>query len=139
MIGELHDPGFSFRIDACDAELSLIDFVSEYRIEAIVAEELLHDFLLPVSPMGNGVLRYPYFLSFTDKGASQLADKKCRCPGRRFFVLCILNSQHVARILYQSMLKAPSGSNKRPSHLTSEPDPLERSVHAFVRAAWRTP
>ena len=52
---------------ACDTELTLADLISEYRIEAIIAEELLHDFLSPVSPMRDGIQRHRYLLGFTNK------------------------------------------------------------------------
>jgi hypothetical protein len=56
-----------------------------------------------------------------------------------FGVLRILDSEHMARILYQSMLKPASSADERPALFTREADSSQRSLHAFVRARWRTP
>ena len=54
-------------------------------------------------------------------------------------MLSILDSQDVLRILYQSMLEAPSGSEKRPAVLAGDTDAFERAGNAPVGTPRRTP
>lgn len=59
--------------------------------------------------------------------------------GGGFLVLGVTDAQDVACILYQSMLKAPSGAHERLAMLAGKPDTRQRTFHAAVRAARRTP
>ena len=54
-------------------------------------------------------------------------------------MLCIQETRYIARILYQSMLKAPSGGKKGPSILARKLNSQKRSIYAFVRAAGGAP
>jgi hypothetical protein len=139
VIGQFHNTDFSLKIDACDSEVSSTDLVLKFRIEPVITEELFDNFLAVVSSMGMRARRNLYPLVFSNKGAGQFADKKCLCTWGCFFVLRVSDSQHIACILYQSMLKTSSGSNEGYSHLTSEANTPERTVHAFIRAAGRAP
>ena len=48
-------------------------------------------------------------------------------------------SQNVACILYQSMLKAPSGADEGTLLLAGKSDRAQRAIHAAIRAARSTP
>jgi hypothetical protein len=71
--------------------------------------------------------------------AGQLANHQPWGFWGTFFVFSILDSQHITRILDQSMLKASSSADERPALLTRELDAPQRALHAFVRTGWRTP
>ena len=49
------------------------------------------------------------------------------------------HSQNVAGILYQSMLKAASGSDERHTSFTREPDGEQSAIHTAIRAARSEP
>ena len=49
------------------------------------------------------------------------------------------NSENIAGILYQSMLKAPSSSQKRHTPFAGEADRAQSAVHAAIRAARSAP
>ena len=58
-----------------------------------------------------------------------------RRSGLVFGAVGIGDLQNIARILYQSILKAPSSPDKRPIALTRELDAAQHSRKALVRTA----
>jgi hypothetical protein len=55
MIGELYNPHVPFGVDAGDVEIALVEFAAKGAVKAIVAEELLPDFLFSVGPVRMGI------------------------------------------------------------------------------------
>ena len=139
MAGEFYDSDFSIKIDPCDFKLPVVESIPIFWIEPVVAGELLFNFRMPIGLKGKRVRCNLYGPGFANEGAGEFTDDKGRCTGRSFFVLCILNSQYIARILYQSMLKASSRRDERPAHFASETNRLNRSIHIFVRTTRSTP
>ncbi len=54
-------------------------------------------------------------------------------------MLSIVDTQDMAGILDQSMLKTASGTDERPALFAREADGPECSLHAVVWAGWSTP
>jgi hypothetical protein len=139
MIGELDDSDFSIGTYARDPERSLAEVISIHRVKPIVTAELLRHFLPSIQAMGQRLRRNPYLLRRTNERAGQFADHQCRRVRSGFFMLSILDPQHISRILDQSMLEPSSGADERPAPLARESDSPQRAIHAFVRAGWGTP
>jgi hypothetical protein len=78
-------------------------------------------------------------LNLANQGAGQFTYEQRWCARRGFFVLCIMDPQYIARILYQSMLKASSGCKEGATPFTGELDTPKRPIRALVRTAWSTP
>jgi hypothetical protein len=117
----------------------MADGLSICWIETIVTRKLLRHCGLPIRPMRLGPWQECYRLGGANQGAGQLANDQSRGLWGRFFVLSILNREHVARILDQSMLKPSSGTDEGPALFARELDRLQCALHAFVRTGWRTP
>jgi hypothetical protein len=94
---------------------------------------------MAVGLKGKRSRHYLYGLGFVNEGAGELTDEECRCTRRSLFVLRILDFQYIARILYQSMLKASSSSNERPAHFASKANSPNRAIHIFVWTTGSTP
>ncbi len=139
MTGEFHNPDFSVRIDTRDFKLSVVESIAVLGIETVVAGELLFDFRMAVGPKGKRVRYDFYSLGFVNEGAGQFTDEECRCARRSLFVLRIPDSQYIARILYQSMLKTSSSPDERPAHFASEANSPNRSIHILVWTTGSTP
>ena len=80
-----------------------------------------------------------YGLRFVNEGAGQFTDEECRRTRRSLFMLRIPDFQYIARILYQSMLKAASRPDERPAHFASEANSPNRPIHILVWTTGSTP
>ena len=65
----------------------------------------------------------------------QFADDQARRVRSRLGMFSIGDIEDIAGILYQSMLKPPSGSNKRLALFPRKADAIQRALHAVIRAA----
>ena len=139
MVWQLYNSDFSIGIHTRDLQSAAADFVPIFRIQTIIAAEFLNGFVFPVHPVSMCARHDFYRLRRADERAGQFADHQVRRIWSGFFVLCVADPQYIACVLYQSMLKAPSGSHKRPFAFTGEPNRPQCSLHAFVRAARSTP
>jgi len=54
-------------------------------------------------------------------------------------VIRVVKPQHIARILYQSMLESASRSNERNTVFARQADRVQSAFHAAIRAARSTP
>ncbi len=113
MRGQLDDPDLTVGVQAHDLQGAAVDGLSIQRVEAIAATKLLHDDVPSICPVGPRAGRDHNRLYLAHQRAGQLADHQLRAIGDRFLVRCIAETEHVSRILYQSMLKAPSSAEKR--------------------------
>lgn len=134
MICKFDNSHSTFGVSACSLKGSTVQRITESRVETEIAEELFLNLLFPVGSASQGIRDQADTLGFTDQGTGESGNEQGLGPGCRFFVVCILNSQDISGILYQSMLEAPSGPNKRDSLLASIPDTIERSLHTRIRA-----
>ena len=139
MIREFHNPDFPVRIDTRDFKPSAVESIAVLWIETVVAGELFFNLCVAVGLKGERVRYDLYGLDFVNEGTGEFTDEECRCTQRSLFVLRILDSQNIARILYQSMLKASSSPDERPAHFASEADSPNRSIHIFVWTTRSTP
>jgi hypothetical protein len=139
MIGQLYNSDFSIGVYTCDFESPGADFIPILWIQTVVTAEFLNYFFFPIYLAGKCVWHDLYRLRLANKRAGQFADYQVWRVRGGFFVLCIVDPQHISCILYQSMLKASSGSHKGPAVFTAESNGLQCPVHAFVRAARSTP
>ncbi len=80
-----------------------------------------------------------YRFGFTAQRANQFADDQSRRIGRTLFVFSILDAENIAGILYQSMLKAASGSEEWHIVFARESNRVQRAVHADVWTTRRAP
>ena len=108
-------------------------------IETVVAGELLLNLRMAVGLKGERVRYDLYGLRFVNKGAGEFTDEECRCTRCSLFMLRIPDFQNIARILYQSMLKAASSPDERPAHFASEANSPNRSIHILVWTTGSTP
>jgi hypothetical protein len=139
VIGQLDNSDFPIRVYTDNFESSGKDPVPIPGIQAIIAAELLDDFLFSIRLVGQCARHGPYRLRLADKRAGQFADYQVWRIGGGFFVLGVADSQHISCILYQSMLKAPSGRHEGPAAFAGKSDGAQRPAHAFVRAARSAP
>jgi hypothetical protein len=54
-------------------------------------------------------------------------------------VICVVKSQHIARILYQSMLEPSSRSDERHPSFSGKADRAQRALHTPIRTTCSTP
>ena len=138
MFNYLHNPGFPLGIDTGDPERAIFEFAAKGRIESVIAGKLLGCFVPSVSSVCDGAGQDPYRLFSAGQRGCEPADQKGRRTRCRLFMLCVPYAKDVARILYQSMLEAPSGAHERPSPLPGEFNSQKRSIHADVGTARST-
>ena len=138
MVWQLDNSDFSIGIHTRDFS-SGADFVPIFRIQAVIAAEFLNRFIFPIRPVGKCACHDLDRLRLADERAAQFADHQVRRIWSGFFVLCVADPQYIACVLYQSMLKASSGSHKRPVVFTGESNRSQCSTHTFVRTARSTP
>jgi hypothetical protein len=108
-------------------------------IEAIVTAELFNHYISLIRLMNKCTRCDLYLLGHPNERTTQPADEQGRCMRSGFLVFCVFDPQDISGILYQSMLKATSGSDERPALLTSEPDRPERAAHALIWAGGSAP
>ena len=139
MTGEFHNPDFPVRIDTRDFKLSVVESIAVLGIETVVAGKPFFNLCVAVGLKGERVRYDLYGLGFVNEGTRQFTDEECRCARCSLFVLRIPDSQYIARILYQSMLKAASSPDERPAHFASEANSPNHSIHIFVWTTGSTP
>lgn len=137
--GELDQSHFSRRISADDLEPSMANMLVIRWVEPIVTCELLRHRCRPIRLMRQGPWQERDCLGCPNQGAGQLANHQARGLWGSFFVFRILDGEHIARILDQSMLKPASGAKEGPALFTRELNGLQRALHALVRTGGCAP
>jgi hypothetical protein len=137
--GELDQAHFSRGISPGDLEPPLADVLVIHWIETVITRKLLRHFCCPIRSIRQGLWQECDRLGGANEGTGQLANHQSRGFWGSFFVFSILDREHIARILNQSMLKPASGPEEGPALFTRELNSLQRALHAFVRTGWRTP
>ena len=117
----------------------MADGLSIRWIEAVVTCELLRHCCCPIRPICQGPWHDHDRLGSANQRAGQFTNHQALGLWGSFFVFRIVDRQHIARILDQSMLKPSSGADERPALCTRELDGLQGALHTFVRTGWRTP
>ena len=135
MIGKFHDSDFPIEVHAGNFEHPAADFLRILRILTVITAEILSYFFFSIHLAGKCARHDLSRLRLASQRAGQFADRQLRRTRRGSFVLCIMDPHHVSRMLYQSVLKAASGSNKRPSFFSGKPDCFKYSGHAPVWAS----
>lgn len=139
MMGQLHDSHILIGIDACNYKIALDEMSSIVLVETITALKLLDGGFRSIGLIGQCVRGDLYGLRPANQRAAQLVDDKDRAVRVGLCVFGLLNSQGVAGILYQSMLKTTSGAQKRPSIFAAELNGPQGAIHALIRAARSPP
>ena len=138
-MGQLHNSHILIGIDSCNFKIALAQMVSIFLVETITTLKLLNAGFRPIGLIGQGVRSDLYGLRPANQRAAQFVDDKVRAVRVGLCMFCRLNSQGIAGILYQSMLKAASGAQKRPSFFAAELNGPQGAIHALIRAARRPP
>src|SRR3989454_1343235 len=105
------------------------------RIQAKVAIVLFLDFLSSIDGRGAGAVDNPDLHGFPDEGTRQGRDEQ---PGGMWIVLRmlrVLEPNHIPRVLDHHMLEPSTGTEEGPVELAGEPNAVEGTLHALVRAA----
>jgi hypothetical protein len=124
MRAQFHHPYLAVRVDAGYSQFAVVKQFLIARIEPIVAGELLRHFCLAIDPVGQRSWPQRDCLCRPHQRTGQSTDDRCGSRGSRFLMLGLDDSQDMACILYQSMLKPSSGADERPSLLAGKPDRL---------------
>jgi hypothetical protein len=104
------------------AEVFTPDMITESFIQAVIAREDLGCFRRTVNAMCLAARYDPYSPFLPGNRAGQFAYQFYGCIWRGLFVICLTNSQDIAGILYQSMLKTTSRPDERHPSLTRKAD-----------------
>src|SRR5581483_8070312 len=118
-------------------------------IDLVVAEELLGYDVLFVEGMqvgsrpqpnpGNGAGKLRGAGSAIGDGAGHRRDHNVLRTGVVFRGIGVLEAQHIARTLYQSVLKAASSAHERPVAAAGKLNPAQHAVETLVRTACSGP
>ena len=138
-MGQLHNSHILIGIDSCNFKMTLAQMVSIFFVETIITLKLLNDGFRSIGLIGQRVRNDLYGLGLTHQRAAQLVDDQDRAVRMGLCMFCLLNSQGIAGILYQSMLKTTSGAQKRPSIFTAELNGHQGAIHALIGAARSPP
>jgi hypothetical protein len=139
MIGQFYHPDVTIGVNTGDFEFTAAAFILILLIQSVAAAEFLYGFIFFIHLAGKRAWYDFYLLLLANKRAGQFTDHQTGGTRGIFFVFCIVDPQHISGILYQSMLKAASGSNKRPIGFAGKSNRLQRSVHTIVWTAGRAP
>lgn len=135
MGGKFYNSCVPVTVLAYNAEVVSNDVVAIAFIESVVAGELLNGSVLSVCLEGQSARCKENLLLNTGKGAHELGyDEGGRSRGS-LFKISISYASNVSCMLYQSMLKAASGSQERPILFPGKPDCFQGAVHALVRTS----
>jgi hypothetical protein len=109
-MGQLHNSHILIGIDSCNFKIALAQMVSIFFVETITALKLLDSGFGSIGLIGQRVRGDLDGLFPANQRAAQFVDDEDRAVRVGLCMLCLLNSQGIAGILYQSMLKAASGA-----------------------------
>lgn len=135
MIRQLHDVRIAVGIHSRDPQGAALEPIAEGLVEAEIAGKLFLDDAPAVYLEGAGAGENLNGPRDARQRALEPADQGRGRVRRAFLMVCIGDSQNMARILYQSMLESASGGEKGPVGFPGKPDGIERPRHAAVRAA----
>ena len=138
-MGQLHNSHILIGIDSCDFKIAPDQMVSIFFVETIIALKLLNGGFRSIGLIGRGAWSDLDGLFPANQRAAQFVDDKGRAVRVGLCMFCLLNSQGIAGILYQSILKAASGAQKRPFIFPAEPNGPQGAIHALMRVARRPP
>ena len=139
MAAQFHQPYFTAGVQAGDGEVTLFEERLVGRVEAEVAGEALFDRRQAVDVPGARVRQQRNCLRSVDQRTGQAVDEQGGGGRRRLLVVGVDQAQDIAGILYQSMLKAPSGTDEGLAAFARKADARQRAFHAGVGAAGRGP
>jgi len=105
-----------------------------FGIHRVIAQKLAGDFRLPVNPPRLRTFRNPHPPARAAYLADALSDHQVGGVRIFFFVFGIEESKNGARILYQSMLEAPSSGHKGAAPFAGKANGAMRARGALVGA-----
>ena len=139
MMGQFHNSHILIGIDPCNSKIVLDEMGSIVLVETITALKLLNCCFRPIGLIGSRIRSDLYGLRSANQRAAQLVDDQVGAVRVGLCMSGLLNSQSIAGILYQSMLKAPSGSQKRPPIFAAKLNGPQGTFYALIGAARSPP
>ena len=138
-MGQFHNSHILIGIDSGNFKIAFDQMVPIFLVETIVTLKLLSGGLRSIHLIGQGVWSDLYGLRLIHQRAAQFVDDKDRAVRAGLCMFCLLNPQGIAGILYQSILKAASGAQKRPSIFAAKLNDPQGTLHAHIGAARSPP
>ena len=105
-MSQLHNSHILIGVDSCNFKIALDEMVSIFFVETIITLKLLNGGFRSIGLIGQGVRNDLYGLGLTHQRAAQLVDDQGRAVRMGLCMFCLLNSQGIAGMLYQSMSQA---------------------------------
>jgi hypothetical protein len=139
MARQLDHTRFAFPINAGALQRSAQYPGTKDWVEAEVAAKLFRCLCNTIRVMHLRPSCEPYRLRLPHKREDQAMDEQGGSVRCCFLMVCILQLEHVACILDQSMLETASGAEKGPVPLAGELNPSQGSFHADIWAARSRP
>ena len=139
MLDQLQYSHIPIGIGAGKYQVASGQMVPIFFVETITALKPLNGEFRSISLMGQRVRSNLNSLRFIHQRAAQFVDDQVRAVRVGLSMFSLLNSQGIASILYQSILKTASGAQKRPSIFAAVLNGLQRTVLTFIGAARRPP
>ena len=139
MLDQLQYSHILIGIDAGYYQVAFGQRVPIFFVETITALKPLNGGFRSIGLMGQRVRSNLNFSQLTHQRAAQFIDDLVRAIRVGLCMFGLLNSQDIASILYQSILKTASGAQKRPFIFAAVLNGSQRTVLAFIGASRRTP
>ena len=139
MLDQLQNSHIPIGIDTGNYQVTFGQMVPIFFVETIAALKPLNGGFRSISLMGERVRSNLNSLRLTHQRAAQFVDDQVRAIRVGLSMFNLLNSQGIASILYQSILKTASGAQKRPSIFAAVLNGSQHTVLAFIGAARRPP
>jgi len=139
VLDQLQNSHILIGIDAGNYQVAFDQMVPIFFVETITALKPLNGGFRSICLMGERVRSKLNSLRLTHQRAAQFVDDQVRAVRVGLSMFSLLDSQNIASILYQSILKTASGAQKRPSIFAAVLNGSQRAVLAFIGAARRTP
>lgn len=139
MLDHLQNSHILIGIDAGNYQIAFGQMVPIFFVKTITTLKPLSGGFRSISLMGQRARFNLNSLRLTHQRAAQFVDDQVRAVRVGLSMFGLLNSQGIASILYQSILKTASGAQKRPSIFAAVLNSSQRTVLAFIGAARRPP
>src|SRR6476659_5045717 len=135
----LDDAGVTTIILADDVKAGALDGAAVRRVEPIAAMISFDDTPTPIDRRcaTGGIQKH--WRRFTNEGARQRRNHRCRCIGIRFGVVCVGKAGDVARVLEQRVLKSSAHAEERKTRHPRMTDSGERALETRVWTSRREP
>jgi hypothetical protein len=139
MVAKFDDPDLAVAPYAAHAQAMLFERVPIYRVNAVVAVEVL-DGAIGVIELRRSAARYDSDgLLLPDKRARERRDDEPLGIRIRLGMIGVLDPQDIARELDDRVLKPSSRADERHATLSRISDGGERAFHAAIRTCRRNP